>query len=69
MLLGIFFSGDSDRGGVFEVEVRLPRETMGIQEKTFLRIAFFWLFDWTKYEIPVRSMAMASNIKDWPDGT
>jgi hypothetical protein len=67
-LLGTFFSGVNDRGGVFEVEVRLPRVKLGSHAATFCRIFFCWLFVCTRNEITLRSRPIANRIRVSLDG-
>ncbi len=41
ILIGTFFSGDNDRGGVLAVDVRLPREAPDIHALAFSRMSLF----------------------------
>lgn len=42
VLLGTFFSGERDLGGVFEVDMRRPRMAIGIHEIKYSDTIFRW---------------------------
>jgi hypothetical protein len=63
-LFGTFFSGVSERGGVFEVDVRLPRGILGSHDDSCSCMALLCFFVWTIYHMPLRSIAIATRMRD-----
>lgn len=56
-LLGCFFSGDRDRGGVFADEARLP-----LNNNRFIMVSFWRLLS-VRYVMELKQRAMPSQIR------